>query len=330
MKPKKILKKIREGRGPSDEFRHELERSLRVYMKDNPPLPDAELAAGGRVPASGAWKFGKGVAAALATVLILCAGAVGTVFAAQQALPGDALYGIKLAADQLSVDITRSPAVRVNVANRRIDEIAQALAAPSANTGRVQEDIQSALQQYRSVLQEGAHEGTNPAPVSSSPVVTAASSSVTSSSSSLFPSAWKAREDNEGSREENIVQPSHTTATSSSYRNGDDRSDNGEEQNGSNVVPVAAPTSTAGVVAGTSTTDRAVYPQKEEQEQERENKNTAIELPTTTTASASTTSPSSTWRADGDKSKEDHTGNYANDDDDMDMKIHSSSTSESD
>jgi hypothetical protein len=144
MKPKDFFKKIRDDRGPSEIFRDKLTRSLMEHMRTNPldPLPQKT---------SASWR--KGLVVSFAVLVILFTGAIGTVFAAQQALPGDALYGIKLATDQLSIDITQSPAVRINVANRRIEEIKQALTAPSANTAPVQAGIQSALRQYQSVLQ---------------------------------------------------------------------------------------------------------------------------------------------------------------------------------
>lgn len=150
MRPKDYFKKIRTERGPSDAFRSALRVSLMEYIKANPlELPIQEV-----VNAAGTWR--KKMAIALATFAIVCTGAVGTVFAAQTALPGDTLYGIKLAADQLSVDITRSPAVRANVANRRIEEIKQVLSAQpvASENSRTQADIQSALHQYQSVLQD--------------------------------------------------------------------------------------------------------------------------------------------------------------------------------
>jgi hypothetical protein len=149
MNLKIFFKKIRVDRKPSREFHVGLKASLAAYIKSNPFLP-AVTPVAQRDPAF-FWK--KGLTISLATLLILCAGATGTVFAAQRALPGDALYGVKLAVSQLSIAITNSPAVRLSVANQRLQEVKQVLAAQPNQNAQTQKDIANALQQYQNNIQ---------------------------------------------------------------------------------------------------------------------------------------------------------------------------------
>ncbi len=148
MNIKTFFKKIREGKEPSQEFHNSLRASLVAHMRDNPPTPRVIRAAEHRSPAF--WQ--KGLAIAFAALLIICTAAAGTVSAAQKALPGDALYPIKLAADQLSASLSNSPNVRIAVASRRLQEVQQALASRPTQSAQVQADIQSALQQYQADL----------------------------------------------------------------------------------------------------------------------------------------------------------------------------------
>jgi hypothetical protein len=145
MNIKLFFKKIRDDRAPRQEFHDATKAALMAYMEKNPPAPKIVLMAN-RVP-RGAWK--NALAVSLAVIFIACTTAIGTVSAAQTALPGDALYGIKLAADQLSVAISNSPTVRVAVAARRLQEVKQALASPAPQSAQAQTDIKNALQQYQ-------------------------------------------------------------------------------------------------------------------------------------------------------------------------------------
>lgn len=163
MKTKDFLKKTHIERNPSPEFQAKMRESLVGYMKNNPPLPHEAPVLHGpltRFPR-------KALAISLASFMVLFAGTMGTVFAAQGTLPGDTLYGVKLAVDQLSIAVSNSPSVRMSVADRRLAEVKQALATQSDSSARAQADIQSALAQYQSNLQVIAAEMTASSSVSS-------------------------------------------------------------------------------------------------------------------------------------------------------------------
>lgn len=149
MKPKDLLKKIGANREPSQEFRTKLKQSLVAYMKDNQPLPiETPFKKNGPAPY---WR--KALVISFAALVMVCVGTAGTVFAAQKTLPGDTLYGIKLAVDQMAVAISNSPNVRVAVADRRLAEVKQVLMDQPVPNDRSRADIQSALREYRSDLE---------------------------------------------------------------------------------------------------------------------------------------------------------------------------------
>lgn len=149
MKFRKIFNTIRRTQEPSEEFRTRLRESLVVYMKNNPPLPKATLVRNDKV----LFPWHKALTISFAALLLLCTSAVGTVFAAQKSLPGDALYGVKLAVDQLSIAISNSPDTRIKIADRRLEEVKQVLEKQTNQNNRTETDIQNALGQYQSNLQ---------------------------------------------------------------------------------------------------------------------------------------------------------------------------------
>jgi hypothetical protein len=149
MKFRKIFNTMRQTQGPSEEFRARLRESLVVYIKNNPPLPKVTLAKKNAF----VFPLRKALTVSLASLLLLCTSATLTVFAAQKALPGDTLYGVKLAVDQLSIAVSNSPDVRIKIADRRLEEVRQVLEEQTSQNDRTQTDIQHALGQYQSNLQ---------------------------------------------------------------------------------------------------------------------------------------------------------------------------------
>ena len=154
MKTKDFLKKTHIEQNPSPEFRAKMRESLMAYMKNNPPVLHEAPVPRGPLPIFPR----KALVISFASFMVLFAGTMGTVFAAQGTLPGDTLYGVKLAVDQLSIAVSNSPNVRMSVADRRLAEVKQVLAAQPDASVRTQADIQSALAQYRSNLQVVAAE----------------------------------------------------------------------------------------------------------------------------------------------------------------------------
>ena len=144
MKSKEFFKKMRIRQEPSPEFRAKLRESLVAYMNNNPSLPKPTL-----VKSDGMFLGRRALAISFASIMILFTGTIGTVFAAQKSLPGDALYGIKLAVDHISVAVSNSPELRISVADRRLAEVKEVLAAQPVPGGRSETDMQSALQQYQ-------------------------------------------------------------------------------------------------------------------------------------------------------------------------------------
>jgi hypothetical protein len=90
--------------------------------------------------------------AILAVVLVLFSGAGATAYAAQSALPGDALYGFKTSIEQtqarLSLDAAREAQLHLSFAERRLNEIAALIA-----NGRY-ENIDTATREFESNIQK--------------------------------------------------------------------------------------------------------------------------------------------------------------------------------
>ncbi|MCS7011613.1 MAG: DUF5667 domain-containing protein [Anaerolineales bacterium] len=97
-----------------------------------------------------AWNF----AALVLTLLLLFGGSVGAAFAAQAALPDQALYPLKLAVEDFRLGLTADPQTKIDLlmefAGVRVLEInqlaAQGKVPPAETTGRLEEHIHFALQ----------------------------------------------------------------------------------------------------------------------------------------------------------------------------------------
>jgi len=95
----------------------------------------------------------KGLAAAL-IVLIILIGSSLTVYAAQDRLPGETLYPLKVISEDIRLSLTRSPQAKLditlNFTNRRVDEITHLLETgnplPAQASDRFQGELESALQ----------------------------------------------------------------------------------------------------------------------------------------------------------------------------------------
>jgi hypothetical protein len=95
----------------------------------------------------------KGLVAAL-IVLIFLIGSSLTVYAAQDKLPGDSLYPLKLISEDIRLSLTHSPQAKLditlNFTNRRVDEITHLLETgnpvPAQASDRFQGELESALQ----------------------------------------------------------------------------------------------------------------------------------------------------------------------------------------
>ena len=96
------------------------------------------------------------VAAVVLVVVFLFGGAGITAYAAQSALPGDALYGVKTGVEQTRVSLAGDAADRAQLslafAERRLDEIARLIA-----NGRYS-DIAQAVQEYEQYVQKAIAE----------------------------------------------------------------------------------------------------------------------------------------------------------------------------
>lgn len=97
------------------------------------------------------------------TVSILFGGAGATVYAAQDSLPTDALYSVKLFSEDLRVDLATQPQARMNIlldyADRRVNEIAALLSrgepVPEAVMNRFLFQMEAAYQIAAGLDQEG-------------------------------------------------------------------------------------------------------------------------------------------------------------------------------
>jgi hypothetical protein len=95
----------------------------------------------------------KGLVAAL-IVLIILIGSSLTVYAAQDRLPGESLYPLKVISEDIRLSLTHSPQAKLdmtlNFTNRRVDEITQCLETgnplPVLASDRLQGELESALQ----------------------------------------------------------------------------------------------------------------------------------------------------------------------------------------
>ena len=95
----------------------------------------------------------KGLVAAL-IVLILVIGSSLTVYAAQDRLPGESLYPLKVISEDMRLSLTRSPQAKLEMTldytNRRMDEISHLLetgnSLPAQASDRFQGELESALQ----------------------------------------------------------------------------------------------------------------------------------------------------------------------------------------
>lgn len=97
------------------------------------------------------WAFST-LAAALLVVVILFGGASATAFAAQSALPGDALYPVKTSLEQTQItlanDAYNQAQLHLRFAQRRLDEIKELLAQGRTN------DIQFASSEFEHYIQQ--------------------------------------------------------------------------------------------------------------------------------------------------------------------------------
>lgn len=95
------------------------------------------------------------LAAALLVVLILFGGASATAYAAQSALPGDALYSVKTSLEQTQItlanDAYNQAQLHLRFAQRRLDEIKQLLAQGRTN------DIEFASTEFEHYIQQAMH-----------------------------------------------------------------------------------------------------------------------------------------------------------------------------
>ncbi len=136
--PKSILRQA--GKQPVDEpFLKSFREDLVSYMELNPALPVMETAQP-RIT------WSKWLASAGALALLL---GTGTVFAAQGSLPGDPLYPVKLATENVQVattlDAKAKADLQLSLVKKRVEEIQAVLARPSS-TPSAEKNLTPALQ----------------------------------------------------------------------------------------------------------------------------------------------------------------------------------------